>query len=184
MDKLQNNQGSKSVIGSENGDITINLTEKMNYYGIIYAPNGKVTIHGSGVLNGRIYAREIDIVSDSFVVNGRGINASELGFTEDEPEPTKPSETTTTVIASTTQSENESQTTTTIITEFTTETSSTATETTTQPVDYNSNVKYEYDSLNRVTKAVYDEENYVEYVYDANGNITKVTIVKDGIIQN
>lgn len=183
-DKLQNNQNAKSVIGSKNGDISINLTEKMNYYGIIYAPNGKVTIHGSGVLNGRIYAREIEIVCDSFVINGRGINAVELGFTEDEPEPTKPSETTTTTIESTTQSENESQTTTTIVTEFVTETSSAATGTTTQPVDYNSNVKYEYDSLNRVTKAVYDEENYVEYVYDANGNITKVTIVKDGMIQN
>ena len=183
-DKLQNNQNAKSVIGSKNGDISINLTEKMNYYGIIYAPNGKVTIHGSGVLNGRIYAREIEIVCDSFVINGRGINAVELGFTEDEPEPTKPSETTTTTIESTTQSENESQTTTTIVTEFVTETSSAATGTTTLPVDYNSNVKYEYDSLNRVTKAVYDEENYVEYVYDANGNITKVTIVKDGMIQN
>lgn len=183
-DKLQNDQNAKSVIGSENGDISINLTEKMNYCGIIYAPNGKVTIHGSGVLNGRIYAREIEIVSDSFVINGRGINAVELGFTEDEPKPTNPSETTTTTIASTTQSENESQTTTTIVTEFATETSSAVTGTTTQPVDYNSNVKYEYDSLNRVTKAIYDEENYVEYVYDANGNITKVTIVKDGMIQN
>lgn len=183
-DKLQNDQNAKSVIGSKNGDISINLTEKMNYCGIIYAPNGKVTIHGSGVLNGRIYAREIEIVSDSFVINGREINAVELGFTEDEPKPTNPSETTTTTIASTTQSENESQTTTTIVTEFATETSSAVTGTTTQPVDYNSNVKYEYDSLNRVTKAIYDEENYVEYVYDANGNITKVTIVKDGMIQN
>lgn len=183
-DKLQNDQNVKSVIGSKNGDISINLTEQMNYYGIIYAPNGKVTIHGSGVLNGRIYAREIEIVSDSFVINGREINAAELGFTEDEPDPPKPTETTTTVITTTTQSESESQTTTTIKTESTTTTSSTTTETTTQPVDYNSNVKYEYDGLNRVTKAVYDEENYVEYVYDANGNITKVTIVKDGIIQN
>ncbi len=183
-DKLQNDQNAKSVIGSANGDISINLTKKMNYYGIVYAPNGKVTTHGSGVLNGRIYAREIEIVSESFVINGREINAAELGFTEDEPEPAKPSETTTTFIESTTQSENESQTTTTIITEVTTETSSAATETTTQPVDYNSNIRYEYDSLNRVTKVVYDEENYVEYVYDANGNITKVTIVKDGIIQN
>lgn len=183
-DKLQNDQNAKSVIGSKNGDISINLTEKMNYYGIIYAPNGKVTIHGSGVLNGRIYAREIEIVSDSFVINGREINAAELGFTEDEPVPPKPTETTTTVITTTTQSESASQTTTTIKTESTTSTSSTTTETTTQTVDYNSNVKYEYDSLNRVTKAVYDEENYVEYVYDANGNITNVTIVKDGIIQN
>ncbi len=183
-DKLQNDQNTKSVIGSKNGDISINLTEKMNYYGIIYAPNGKVTIHGSGVLNGRIFAREIEIVSDSFVINGREINATKLGFTKDEPASPKPTETTTTVITTTTQSESESQTTTTIRTESTTTTSSTTTETTTQPVDYNSNVKYEYDSLNRVTKAVYDEENYVEYVYDANGNIMKVTIVKDGMIQN
>lgn len=172
-DKLINNEGVKSVIASRTGNITINLTENMNYYGIIYAPNGKITLHGSGTLNGRIFAKEIEIVSDSFVINGRNINAAELGFTEDEPEPSKPTESTN---STETATDTECSTTTTTL--------SPSTETTTQPVDYNSNVKYEYDSLNRVTKAVYDEENYVEYVYDANGNITKVTIVKDGIIQN
>ena len=53
----------------------------------------------------------------------------------------------------------------------------------TEPVDYSSNVKYEYDNLNRLTKAVYGEENYVVYEYDANGNMTKVTVVNDGTIQ-
>lgn len=37
-------------------------------------------------------------------------------------------------------------------------------------------VTYEYDKLGRVTKAIYDGNNYIEYVYDANGNITDVKV--------
>ncbi len=38
------------------------------------------------------------------------------------------------------------------------------------------NVSYEYDKLGRVTKVIYDSENYIEYVYDKNGNITDVKV--------
>ena len=50
------------------------------------------------------------------------------------------------------------------------------------PVDYNAVVSYEYDSLNRVVKVIYDDKNYIQYDYDSNGNITKVTVVENGII--
>ena len=36
---------------------------------------------------------------------------------------------------------------------------------------------YVYDKLGRVTKVIYDENNYVEYTYDSNGNITNVNVV-------
>lgn len=41
----------------------------------------------------------------------------------------------------------------------------------------NKNASYEYDKLGRVTKVIYDENNYVEYTYDSNGNITNVNVV-------
>ena len=183
--KIENDSKAKSVISSRNGNITINIAKEMNYHGIIYAPNGKVTIHGEGNIYGRIFAREIEVTSDSFMFEGRNIDIESFGFTETESVTTRPTEvvSTTESTSATTQqvttisnitetsSSSETSSTTTITTEFTT------------PVDYSSNVKYEYDNLNRVIKAVYDEENYVVYEYDANGNITKVTIVKDGIIQ-
>lgn len=40
--------------------------------------------------------------------------------------------------------------------------------------------KYEYDLLNRLTKVIYDDDNYIEYKYDANGNIVKIVTVIDG----
>lgn len=39
------------------------------------------------------------------------------------------------------------------------------------------NASYVYDKLGRVTKVIYDENNYVEYSYDKNGNITDVNVV-------
>lgn len=38
---------------------------------------------------------------------------------------------------------------------------------------------YEYDLLNRLTKVIYDDNNYIEYKYDANGNIVKIVTVVD-----
>ncbi|MDE6426156.1 MAG: hypothetical protein K2K89_08480 [Ruminococcus sp.] len=183
--KIENDSNAKSVISSRNGNITINIAKEMNYHGIIYAPNGKVTINGEGNIYGRIFAREIEVTSDSFMFEGRNIDIESFGFTQTESVTTQPTEvvSTTEITSATTQqvttisnitetsSSSETSSTTTITTEFTT------------PVDYSSNVKYEYDNLNRVIKAIYDEENYVIYEYDANGNITKVTVVKDGIIQ-
>lgn len=189
--KIENDSNVKSVIVSRDGNITINVTKEMNYHGIIYAPNGKVTICGEGTLYGRIFALEIEVTSDSFIFEGRNIDIESFGFTETESITTQPIEVTSTTesVFATTQQVTTTSTVTTIsnITETSSssETSSTTTVTTkcTMPVDYSSNIKYEYDNLDRVIKAIYDEENYVLYEYDANGNITKVTVVKDGIIQ-
>ncbi len=43
----------------------------------------------------------------------------------------------------------------------------------------NRDISYEYDKLGRVTRAIYDENNYIEYVYDSNGNITDVRVHGD-----
>lgn len=203
-DQMVNFNGAKSVIGSKNGNITINILEDMNYHGVIYAPNGKVTINcRRGELYGRIFAKEIEIISDSYIVDGRNIDMEMLGFVEEEQqESSQPTEsvstdesisgTTTSVQQSTTEStvttvssaseESEESTVSTVQTSTSSVTTSTAVQSTI-PVDYNTKAKYEYDNLNRVTKVIYDEKNYVIYDYDANGNITKVTVVKDGIIQ-
>lgn len=190
--KIENNNNTKSIIGSKNGNITINIAKEMNYHGIIYAPNGKVTIRGEGTLYGRIFAREIEIVSDSFMFEGRNIDVESFGFTETEPVTTRPTEAVTTTAESTDVTTQQVPTTSTVtvisnitVTSSYSETGITTTVTTvsTVPVDYNSNVKYEYDNLDRVVKAIYDEKNYITYEYDANGNITKVTVVEDGIIQ-
>lgn len=209
-DNLLNHSEANSVIASHYGDITINVSEEMCYYGIIYAPNGKVTINGSGMLYGRIFAEEIEINSDYLEVNGANIDVEKLGFIETLPETeptTVPVSTEESVTGTTTIQQNTSVTTTvtTVISDLpnetettqnttttsmatdlsttTTQTVETTTVTTQSPIDYNTNAKYEYDDLNRVVKAVYDDKNYIQYDYDANGNITKITVVKDGIIQ-
>lgn len=198
-DKIINKKDSNSVIGSKFGNISINITKEMNYSGVIYAPNGKVTLYGDGIFNGRIYAREIEVISDWLTINGRNIDVGKLGFSKEDIKPQQPTETT--VIEATTSlttSNNTDIETTTTITEEggrNESTETTATEisssltsattsisgTTTIPIDYSVNAKYEYDKLNRVIKVTYDEKNYIEYDYDANGNITKVTVVENGI---
>lgn len=197
-DKIINNKDSNSVIGSKFGNISINITKEMNYSGVIYAPNGKVTLHGDGIFNGRIYAREIEVISDWLTINGRNIDVGKLGFSKEDIKPQQPTETT--VIEATTSlttSNNTDIETTTTITEEggrNESTETTATEisssltsattsisgTTTIPIDYSVNAKYEYDKLNRVIKVTYDEKNYIEYDYDANGNINKVTVIENG----
>lgn len=197
-DKIINNKDANSVIGSKFGNISINVTKEMDYSGVIYAPNGKVTLHGGGIFNGRIYAREIEIISDWLTINSRNIDVDKLGFSKEDIKPQQPTETTASVattsitesgdvsVTTTVSEENDgnesSETTATEVSSVTSSTESTTMITTenTKPVDYNTNMKYEYDSLNRVIKAIYDEKNYIEYDYDANGNITKVTVVENG----
>lgn len=197
-DKIINNKDSRSVIGSKSGNISINIAKEIDYSGVIYAPNGKVTLHGDGIFNGRIYAREIEIISDWLTINDININVEELGFSKNEIKPQQPTETTVSLtttsvtesgdvsVTTTVSEENggneSSKTTATEVTSVTSSTESTTMITTenTKPVDYNTNMKYEYDSLNRVIKTIYDEKNYIEYNYDANGNITKVTVVENG----
>lgn len=197
-DKFINNKDANSVIGSKFGNISINITKEMDYSGVIYAPNGKVTLHGDGIFNGRIYAREIEIISDWLTINGRNIDVGKLGFSKEDIKPQQPTETT--VIEATTSlttlNNTDIETTTTITEEggSSESTETTATEisssltsattsisgTTTIPIDYSVNAKYEYDKLNRVIKVTYDEKNYIEYDYDANGNIKKVTVIENG----
>jgi YD repeat-containing protein len=180
-DNLKNTE--VSVIGSENGNIQITVNNTIDFAGIIYAPNGKVTINvKSGTFNGRIFAQEIEINSENLVINGGNEDISDLGFVVP-----KPVEETTTVnsdgtIETTDVSESETTTPT---------TTNTSTPIETQPIDVPSDgntenyseSNYQYDKLGRLIKVVYDAENYIEYEYDSNGNITKITTVKDGVIQ-
>lgn len=80
-DTLKNKENDLSVIASESGNITINVKNEMDAQTIIYAPNGKVTLNvGTGKLHGRIFAKEIEIVSDSFEISGGTEDISYLGF--------------------------------------------------------------------------------------------------------
>lgn len=197
-DKIINDKDAKSVIGSKFGNISINITKEMDYSGVIYAPNGKVTLHGGGIFNGRIYAREIEIISDWLTINGKNIDVDKLGFSKEDIKPQKPTETTvskvtTSVTASgnvdievtTTTAEEcggseSTETTATEISSSLTSATTAVSETTTIPINYSTNAKYEYDKLNRVVKVIYDEKNYIEYDYDANGNIKNVTVIENG----
>ena len=197
-DKIINNKDSNSVIGSKFGNISINITKEMNYSGVIYAPNGKVTLHGDGIFNGRIYAREIEVISDWLTINGRNIDVGKLGFSKEDIKPQQPTETivieattslttsnntyieTTTTITEESGRNESTETTATEISSSLTSATTSISGTTTIPIDYSVNAKYEYDKLNRVIKVTYDEKNYIEYDYDANGNINKVTVVENG----
>lgn len=80
-DTLKNKENALSVIASENGNITLNVKNEMDAQTIIYAPNGKVTLNVStGTLHGRIFAKNIEIVSDSFEITGGTEDISYLGF--------------------------------------------------------------------------------------------------------
>ena len=80
-DTLKNKENAFSVIASENGNITLNVKNEMDVQTIIYAPNGKVTLNVStGTLHGRIFAKNIEIVSDSFEITGGTEDISYLGF--------------------------------------------------------------------------------------------------------
>lgn len=80
-DTLKNRKNAFSVIASESGNITLNVKNEMDVQTIIYAPNGKVTLNVStGTLHGRIFAKNIEIVSDSFEITGGTEDISYLGF--------------------------------------------------------------------------------------------------------
>jgi YD repeat-containing protein len=171
---------SRSVIASKDGDIVINA-DMIDFYGIIYAPNGRVTITGSGTINGRIFAQEIVIVSDTLTIIAGDDDISHLGFIS--PQSDVPPETTpATTVTETPTTPATEPTTSTTTAPTTPETSPTITPPTDDTPRF-SEVEYEYDDLGRLTRAVFDDENYIVYEYDANGNITRVTRVVDGIEQ-
>lgn len=190
---LNGGDQAKSIIASRTGDIIITVDSGIEWNGIIFAPNGKVTLYGSGQINGRIFAQEIEIYSDTLTVIGGDEDISELGFTAPPKEETTTSreessdveDETTTSATTTSMSEpetniNSSSSTT---TESKTDTTTTTTVTITGDDSNYTQAQYEYDKLGRLIKVIYDEENYIEYVYDANGNIVEVKKTIDGIAE-
>lgn len=80
-DTLKNKENVLSVISSENGNITLNVKNEIDAQTIIYAPNGKVTLNvGTGKIHGRIFAKEIEIISESIEITGGTEDISYLGF--------------------------------------------------------------------------------------------------------
>lgn len=88
-DYLISDTKDKPVIASRSGNITITVSEDIQLNAILYAPNGKVTIQGSGTINGRIFAKEIEIDSDHFVIVGGDEDISFMGFVPPESSETK-----------------------------------------------------------------------------------------------
>lgn len=80
-DTLKNKENVLSVISSENGNVTLNVKNEIDAQTIIYAPNGKVTLNArTGKIHGRIFAKEIEIISESLKVTGGTEDISYLGF--------------------------------------------------------------------------------------------------------
>ena len=175
--------------------------------GYLSPSDGKVTLNGSGTLHGRIFAKEIEITSESLTIAGGNLDLAARGFTK----PTVTTSTTVTTVTTvttadvttteavttdtepdvTTDTSAEIVTTDTTADTTTTETvTSTGTDTTdpdptttvtTKTTPAYTQAQYEYDKLGRLTKVIYDEKNYIEYTYDANGNITEVKKTTNGI---
>jgi YD repeat-containing protein len=185
---LYGGAATHAVVASRNGDISL-TANSINFHGIIYAPNGRVTINGSGIINGRIFAQEIVIVSDTLtIIAGEG-NISHLGFVPpcngSEPYETTPPTTTSTEPVTTPPTTDATMPSTTLPTTAPTHTvTSPTTPASTDCLEPGfTDVEYEYDDLGRLTRVVFDDENYIVYEYDANGNITRVTRVVDGATQ-
>ena len=208
-DTLRGGNETEAMIVSRSGDITVQVSNVIDWTGIIFAPNGKVTLDGEGTLHGRIFAKEIEIVSDALTVAGGNMDLAARGFkkpaetssetdppetepvpTDTEPVPTdtEPVPTDTEPATDTTEAEPVVTTTDTTVTEpvtepnpVTTEAPQTQEEPGTKTTPAYTKAKYEYDKLGRLTKVIYDEKNYIEYTYDANGNITEVKKTTNGI---
>ena len=76
----------KHVIASKNGDVVITVLNDLDVDCIIYAPNGKVTIDGSGTIRGRIFAREIELIGENLTIIGGDEDISDYGFIESKQE--------------------------------------------------------------------------------------------------
>ncbi len=194
-DYLISDTEETSIIASRNGNITITVNDEMKLNAILYAPNGKVTIQGPGTINGRIFAKEIQIDSDTIIISGGSEDISAMGFIPPEPSEAETTESTsdeTTEASSdmtdetaesteaTESNTSETDAAETKLTEDTTE------ETTTEVKPTGTvftEAEYSYDGLGRLIKVTYNTENYIEYEYDANGNITDVKKYSDGVLQ-
>lgn len=210
-DSLLGGNQKDSIILSRSGDITLDISNIIDWTGIIFAPEGKVTLNGEGTLHGRIFAKEIEIISDGLTVAGSGFDLAARGFkkpetvspetdplptdtepvpTDTEPVPTDTEPVTTVTEPVTDPATEDSAVTTTdttaaeivTVTEApVTEAPQTADDPGTKTTPAYTKAKYEYDKLGRLTKVIYDEKNYIEYTYDANGNITEVKKTTNGI---
>ena len=192
-DYLISDTEETSIIASRSGNITIIVNDEMQLNAVLYAPNGKVKIQGSGTINGRIFAKEIQIDSDTFVVSGGSEDISAMGFVPPEHSETTESISDETTTASSDVTDEtiesteatESSTSETDIEE--TQSSEDTTEETTTEIKPTgigfTEAEYSYDGLGRLIKVTYDAENYIEYAYDANGNITNVKKYSDGVLQ-
>lgn len=202
-EQIISTDNEKHVIASKNGDITVSVIDAVDMDCIIYAPNGKVTIDGSGTIQGRIFAREIEVIGKQLAIIGDDVDVSKLGFVDpdqsgtsytndsvaEEPVSSTEKDFDETEVSSeeisdktefssdeNTSDELESTETDTKETKFTemnTDMTETTTLSTTEKSEY-TNVEYIYDKLGRLVKVIYDDSHYVEYQYDANGNIIRV----------
>ena len=192
-----------TVIASEHGDITIDAARSADINAVIYAPCGNVTITGGAYnIKGRIFAENIYIHTDSFSIDSSDIDMKALGFVYNKhDDDTSSSDSVSSSdssadsdlsvadtssndsqpdSSSSTGSEQQSS-----ISESSSVSESSSDSLSSSAADSTADTgftepEYEYDSLNRLIKVKYDENNYIEYFYDANGNITKVRTVRDG----
>lgn len=62
--------GENAILYSKNGNISINCNNLTDFKGIIYAPNGIVTLNGATTkIEGSIIAKEIYVQSNNFTIN-------------------------------------------------------------------------------------------------------------------
>ncbi len=66
----ENIYGENAILYSKSGDISINCNVLTDFKGIIYAPNGTVTLNGENVtIEGAIIAKEIYVQANNFTIN-------------------------------------------------------------------------------------------------------------------
>lgn len=191
-DVLKGGKDSNALISSRTGNVTVQVNNEIDWTGVIYAPEGKVTLNGSGIFRGRIFAKEIEIISQSLEIDGSDIDAGARGFGKSSVVTTaRTTEATVVSDIETTEAVTEQPGTTSSTTAETTAAGSETGEITTgasvsttvgTSPEYTA-ANYEYDKLGRLVKVIYDENNYIEYTYDANGNITKVQKTVNGITE-
>ena len=66
----ENVYGEDAILYSKNGDISINCNNMTDFKGIIYAPNGIITINGATTkIEGAIIGKEVYVQSNNFTIN-------------------------------------------------------------------------------------------------------------------
>ena len=77
--------GENAILYSKNGDISINCNFLTDFKGIIYAPNGVVTLNGANMtFEGTIIAKEIYVQANNFIINENdniAVNVDNIEYT-------------------------------------------------------------------------------------------------------